>query len=167
MSAMLCERETESGLHDFDPLFGLWKVRHRRLKARLAGCTEWEEFGGTSTLWPLLGVAGNIDDNVLDAPGGRYRAATLRSFDPATGLWAIWWLDARYPHRLDPPLRGRFENGVGTFFADETFDGRPIRVRFIWSDITGASARWQQAFSEDGGATWETNWTMEFRRAAA
>jgi len=158
---------SDRGIHDFDGLVGRWTVRHRRLKERLAGCSDWEEFGGTCTLWPLLGVAGNIDDNVLDAPAGRYRAATLRAFDPDSGQWAIWWLDGRFPHRLDPPLRGRFVDGVGMFYADETFEGRPIRVRFIWSDITPTGARWQQAFSEDGGATWETNWIADFERSEA
>ena len=65
---------------------------------------------------------------------------------------------------LDPPVRGRFQDGVGTFLADETFNGKPIRVRFTWSKITPASAHWEQAFSPDAGATWETNWVMDFTR---
>ena len=59
---------------------------------------------------------------------------------------------------------GRFENGIGTFFADETFRGQPIKVRFLWSNITPTTARWEQAFSPDGGKTWETNWEMDFTR---
>jgi hypothetical protein len=85
-------------------------------------------------------------------------------FDAATKTWAIWWFDSRQPHQLDPPVVGGFRNGVGTFYADDYFKGKRIRVRFIWSDITPNSARWQQAFSEDGGVTWETNWVMEFQR---
>ena len=86
--------------------------------------------------WPLLGGAGNVDDNVLELPAGTYRAISLRSFDPVTNQWSIWWLDGRTPGRLDPPVVGGFEDGVGTFIAGDTFDGRPILVRFIWSDIT-------------------------------
>jgi hypothetical protein len=154
--------------HDFDFLAGSWKVRHRRLKERLTGCTEWEECGGTSTLRPIMGGCGNVDDNVIELPSGTYRAASVRAYDAASGQWAIWWIDGRTPHNpLDPGMRGRFEDGVGTFFADETFEGRPIRVRFLWTDITPASARWQQAFSEDGGASWETNWVMDFERQEA
>ena len=31
---------------------------------------------------------------------------------------------------------------------------------------TPASAHWEQAFSPDGGKTWEVNWVMEFSRAS-
>jgi hypothetical protein len=152
---------------DFDFFFGSWSVEHRRLKEWLAGSTEWIEFTGSCTTIPTLGGQGNMDDNVLDKPGGAYRAVTLRAFDPATEMWAIWWLDGRTPHGpLDPPMKGRFENGIGTFFADDVVDGRPIKVRFVWSEITATGARWQQAFSSDGGATWETNWVMRFTRTA-
>jgi hypothetical protein len=153
--------------NDFEPLIGSWHVHHRRLKERLADCTEWEEFEGTSTLRPLMDGAGNVDDNVLHLPSGTYRAATMRTFDPKTGLWAIWWFDGRNPHRLDPPVVGRFEGGVGTFECDDTLRGMPIRVRYVWSEITGTSARWQQAFSPDGGKSWETNWDMRFTRTGA
>src|SRR5690349_13456016 len=83
--------------HDWDWLVGRWSVRHRRLKARLAGCTEWEEFAGTSVLWHTLGGLGNVDDNVLELPGGTYRAVSVRAFDAETCQWSIWWLDARHP----------------------------------------------------------------------
>ena len=151
-------------MNDFDFLVGHWTVRHRRLKERLAGCTEWEEFPGTCSLRPLLDGQANVDDNVLELPSGSYRAASIRAYDPATKLWSIWWLDSRHPHDLGTPVVGAFKNGTGTFFADDMLNGEPIRVRFLWTDIEAASARWQQAFSQDGGATWETNWIMEFRR---
>jgi hypothetical protein len=151
-------------VHDFDFLFGAWTVRHRRLKAWLANCTEWGEFRGTSDFRPLLGGAGNIDDNVLELPGGAYRAVTLRAFDPKTEQWAIWWLDGRNPHQLDVPMKGGFKDGVGTFLADDIFNGKPIKVRFLWSSNSADSAHWEQAFSPDGGETWETNWEMDFSR---
>jgi hypothetical protein len=112
----------------------------------------------------LLHGQGNVDDNWIDLPEGPYHAASLRAFDPSEGLWSIWWLDARSAHTLDVPVRGRFENGVGRFFADDVLKGQPVCVRFIWSDITANSATWQQAFSSDGGASWETNWFMKFTR---
>ncbi len=160
-------KRTDTRISDFDFLVGRWHVRHRRLKQRLIGCTEWECFGGTSELRLLMNGHGTIDDNVIELPAGTYRAVTLRSYDPASGQWAIWWLDGRDPHRIDAPMRGGFDgDGNGAFYADEDFSGPPIRVRFLWTDITPQSCRWQQAFSIDGGLSWETNWVMDFARAA-
>lgn len=150
---------------DFDFQQGRWRVRHRRLKARLAGCTEWEEFPGTCEQRPILGGNGNIEDNLLHLPAGSYRAVALRAYDPASASWAIWWLDNRVPHALDVPVVGGFDAGVGTFYADEQHDRAPVRLRFLWLHAGTDRPRWEQALSADGGTTWETNWTMDFERA--
>ena len=81
----------ESSINDFDFLVGRWTVRHHRLKERLAGNTQWQDFGGTLQMYKLMSGQGNVDDNVIDLPGGAYRAASIRSFDPNTRQWAIWW----------------------------------------------------------------------------
>jgi hypothetical protein len=157
---------TYRGASDFDFFIGNWRVAHRRLRERLANCNQWDEFDGTAVTSKLLGGFGNVDDNVLEHPGGRYCAATLRSFNPDTGIWSIWWLDGRTPHKLDTPMLGGFENGAGLFYADDMFEGKPIRVRFLWTLPTPDMPRWEQAFSADGGKNWETNWTMHFTRSA-
>lgn len=151
------------GQGDFSFLNGKWKVRHRKLKGRLVGSTEWQEFDGTCHTWELMEGTGNVDDNVFNDPAGSYRAAALRRINPKTGLWNIWWFDERYDE-VGVPMQGRFQDGVGTFLADETLAGKSIKVRFIWSHITPVSARWGQAFSPDGGETWEVNWQMWFER---
>jgi hypothetical protein len=159
-------QDSATAVHDFDFLIGRWRVHHRRLKQRLVGNRDWVEFEGTSVAQKLMDGYGNIDDNVLELPGGAYRAVTLRSFDPKTQQWSIWWLDGRTPlGPLDPPVRGGFKDGVGTFYADDTFNDKPIRVRFLWSRITPTSCHWEQAFSSDGGVSWETNWMNDFERA--
>jgi hypothetical protein len=152
---------------DFDFAFGDWSVRHRRLRDRLVGCTDWVEFDGEMSTRPILGGFGNVEDNLLQLPDGPYRAIALRSFDAATGTWSIWWLDARAPGRIDVPVVGTFENGIGTFYADDALDGAPIRIRFQWFTTDAEKPRWEQAFSADGGRSWETNWTMAFRRRGA
>jgi hypothetical protein len=154
-----------SGVHDFDFLAGTWRVHHRRLKERLTGSHEWIDFDGTQTAQLLMDGSANMDDNVLEMPTGTYRGVTLRAYDPKTGYWQIWWLDGRNPHAdLDPPMRGRFEHGVGTFYADDTLRGMPIKERFIWQNLSPTKSHWEQAFSADGGKTWETNWTSDFER---
>jgi hypothetical protein len=158
---------TVSGLHDFDFLVGRWHVHHRRLREMLTDKREWVEFDGTSVVQTILGGYGITDDNVFEFPDGAYRGASLKSFDVKSRTWSIWWLDSRSPlGPLDPPVRGGFQDGTGTFFADEIFKGKPIRVRFMWSGITAATCHWEQAFSTGGGETWETNWLMDFKRTA-
>jgi hypothetical protein len=150
---------------DFAFAVGDWRVRHRRLRDRLAGCTEWVEFDGEMSTRPVLGGFGNVEDNLLHLPEGDYRALALRSYDPRARQWSIWWLDARAPGQLDVPVVGGFEQTTGLFYASDTLDGVPIRVRFTWLTADPDNPRWEQAFSNDDGATWETNWTMDFRRA--
>jgi hypothetical protein len=150
-------------VRDFDFLFGRWSVQHRRLKSRLMGSTEWETFAGTCEARPILDGAGNVDDNVLELPAGRYAAATVRVFDATKGQWSIWWIDSRTAN-IDTPVRGSFAAGAGTFYGDDELRSKPVRVRYLWSHITPDSAQWEQAFSPDGGVTWETNWFMQFTR---
>lgn len=149
---------------DFDFLVGRWAVHHRQLKGRLVGSTEWIEHRGSCTAWKLMEGLANVDDHAIRPPAGPYRAASVRVFDPRGKFWSIWWFDSRSPTHLDPPLVGRFDRGVGTFFAEDSLSGRAIKVRFIWSQTGTPSPRWEQAFSADGGVSWEVNWTMEFER---
>jgi len=146
---------------DFDFILGNWKVKHRRLKKRLANCKDWYEFDGISSTIKTLGGFGNLEDNLLHFPEESYRALALRSFNEMTQSWSIWWLDGRFPDALDVPVTGQFENGVGLFYADDILHGKTIKVCFKWSVIEG-QPRWEQAFSTDKGITWETNWIMDF-----
>ena len=157
---------SDVGVSDFDFMMGSWTVKHRRLNSRLSGCTDWTEFPGTSTTRKVLGGLGNIEDNDLEFPAGPYRAIAVRSFDAATSLWAIWWLDGRAPHSLDKPVVGSFDGDIGTFYTEDTFDGKRIRIRFLWKKLEPNSARWEQAFCLANGSEWETNWTMDFTRTS-
>jgi hypothetical protein len=153
--------------HDWDWLVGNWDVWHRRLKERLAGSNEWEQFPGKSALWLALGGLGTIDDNIVDIPSGSYRGLTVRAFDPASQRWAIWWVDARNPTVIEAPVRGGFEGDSGVFQGLDIFKGKPIVMRFRWLDIHSRRPHWEQAFSPDGGTHWEVNWENFFTRTAA
>jgi len=107
-----------------------------------------------------------MDEADIALPGDRYRGMSLRTYDPDRNRWSIYWLDSRRPGVLFPPVVGGFDKGIGTFYGDDEHDGRAIRVRFLWSRITPTFCQWEQAFSEDGGASWETNWIMENTRTA-
>lgn len=149
---------------DFDFFMGIWRCRHRYLVNRLADCHDWIEFDGCCAARKILGGWGNSDESEINLPGDHYRAMSLRTWEPARRKWTIYWLDSRVPGKLGAPVKGCFDKGVGVFYGDDSHAGRAIRVRYLWSRITGNSARWEQAFSTDKGASWETNWFMDFAR---
>ena len=155
-----------SGLHDFDFLVGEWRVHHW-IKRPVDG-GQWSEFEGSCINRRLAEGRVNVEEHRFARPTGVTYGVAIRSYDPKTAQWAIWWIDSRVPHNtMDPPVVGAFKEGVGTFYSESTLEGEPIRVRFIWSQISPASARWEQAYSKDAGENWETNWIMEFKRVNA
>jgi hypothetical protein len=151
------------GRKDFDFLIGTWKVHHRRLVERLKGCTEWEEFEGRTVDRKILDGLGNLDENILHRKIGSIHAISLRLFNAESKEWSIHW-STNLTGTLDVPMIGGFRDGIGEFYSQEVFESRHIYNRFIWSKIMSNSCQWEQAFSEDGGKTWETNWIMEFAR---
>lgn len=155
-------RSARASKHDFDFLFGSWTIHNRYLVGRLRNSEEWIEFESTCDAQPLLHGLGNMDRYNYLRNGVAFEGITLRLFDPATGEWSIHWADSAHPGSLLPPMTGRFEDGVGVFFGDESVDGRRVLCRFLWTG--GDSPRWEQAFSDDGGESWETNWIMTFTR---
>jgi hypothetical protein len=160
----------QDGRHDFDFLPGVWMIHNRKLADVLdPQCTDWVEFEAVSTARLMLHGLGNTDRFLVASmpPHDQaYEGMSLRLFDPVERVWRIWWASTRMPGRLDPPVVGRFEGGVGTFYGDDEVEGKPIRVRFQWTEITGDTARWAQAFSYDDAATWVTNWVMSATRLA-
>ena len=150
------------GMYGFDFEYGQWRVHHR---VKSASDGKWKEFDGTCTARPFMAGQGDIEEHIFARQTGITYGTAIRTFDLKSEEWAIWWIDSRYPHlALDPPVKGRFANGVGTFYSDSVANGKTVRTRFIWSQITTTSAHWEQASSEDAGKTWDTNWLMEFRR---
>ena len=151
------------GRHDFDFLHGAWHSRQRRLRERLTGCEEWDEFDADLHCTPVLDGAGNFDE--LTSPVMGYKGLALRLYDDTDKTWSIYWVTGG-AGGVEPPVVGRFSGGVGDFFCPDSHQGTPVLVRYRWSDITATSARWEQAFSTDDGSTWETNWTADFTRAS-
>lgn len=152
-----------SSPQDFDFLLdGPWVVEHRRL----TDAGTWQEFDGTSRVEPLAGGFGHLDRLVIPASQatGAVEAFTIRLFDPGDGAWRVWWSSSTRPGHLDPPMTGRFVDGVGTFEGDDAPGPVPTRLRFVWQPHADGGPRWEQARSADGGATWHTDWTMDFRR---
>lgn len=154
---------TRDGSRDFDFEFGTWRTHYRLLKERLVGSHEWYDCYGTSVIRPFWNGSGNLEDGDLTCPNRHIGGMTLRTYDARTHQWTLWW-GTRKLGVAPPPQIGRFDaKGVGDFLAPDTFDGRPIVVRYRW--FARANPRFEEAFSADAGKTWETVWTTDYTRA--
>jgi hypothetical protein len=142
---------------DFDFHYGEWSTHVSRLIRPLTGSGEWVEYEGTTVVRPVWGGLANLVELDVEGPAGRLQALSLRLFDAETGRWSLNTA-ANGGGGLSPPAVGMFRDGHGEFVSREVLSGRDILVRFVISDITPNSCRFEQAFSDDDGATWEVNW---------
>jgi len=149
--------------HDFDFEFGSWKTHLSRLVKPLTGSTTWVEYDGTSVVRPVWNGAANLGELELNGPAGHIEGLSLRLYNPTTRQWGISFANGA-GGTLGPAMIGGFKGGRGEFYDQETLDGRAIFVRFIFSDITPRTFKLEQAFSDDGGKTWEANWIATFTR---
>lgn len=149
------------GQHDFDWEIGTWKTDLRRLKHPLSGSNVWVSYSGTSTVRKVWGGRANLVELEVDGPTGPFRGASLRLYDPEARQWSLNYANAADGIMTKTPAIGSFKNGVGEFYDQEEFGGRAVLVRFVISKITRTSAHFEQAFSADGGRTWEVNWIAD------
>ena len=145
------------GQHDFDFEIGTWKTQLSRLRRPLSGSTEWVEYEGTTVVRKVWNGRANLVELDVEGPAGRIEALSLRLYNPETLKWSLNFSNSA-TGTMSPPTIGEFRNGRGEFYNQETFNGRDILVRFFISDITPTSCYFEQAFSDDGGKTWEVNW---------
>lgn len=149
--------------HDFDFEIGTWKTHLTRLVRPLTGSSTWVSYEGTTVVRKVWEGRANLVELEADGPAGRLEGLSLRLYNPESRQWSLNFSNSR-TGVLSPPAVGGFANGRGEFFSEETLDGRPISVRFVISDVTADSVRFEQAFSADGGKTWEVNWIATDRR---
>jgi hypothetical protein len=149
--------ERRDGQHDFDFEIGVWKTHLRRLAHPLTGSTTWVELDGTTVVRKVWDGRANLAELETDAASGHLQVLSLRLYDPRARQWSLNSANVKVG-TLGVPTVGEFKDGRGEFFDQETFNGRSILVRNVWSDITADSGRFEQSFSDDGGKTWELNW---------
>jgi hypothetical protein len=154
---------TADGAHAFDFEFGAWKAHLSRRLRPLTGSTEWVEYDGTSTVTPWWSGKGNVGELLLQGPAGRIEGMSVRVYNPATRQWGISYASAA-GGSVGLPMFGGFKDGRVEFYAQDTLNDRSIFVRFIFSGITEHAFQLEQAFSDDGGKTWEPNWIARFSR---
>jgi hypothetical protein len=155
--------DARDGQHDFDFMFGRWKIQVRRLRNPLHGSRDWYEMNGTTVCRPLWNGRANVEELEADGPDGHMEAMMVRLYSPAARQWSLNWANQKNA-KFDVPTIGEFKNGRGEFYDTELFEGRSILVRYVWSDITATSGHFEQSFSADGGRTWEPNWIAQSTR---
>ena len=153
------------GQHDFDFEIGTWKTHVRRLVHPLTGSTTWTEMDGITVVRKVWDGLANMVELEADGPGGHFQGLSLRLYNPQAHQWRLNFSNSR-DGLLDPPTIGGFKNGRGEFYSQDTLSGRAILVRFIITPITPDECRFEQAFSDDGGKTWEVNWIATDTRIA-
>lgn len=145
------------GQHDFDFEIGTWKTHLKRLVHPLSGSSEWTEYEGITTVRKVWDGRANLVELTADGPAGHFEGLNLRLYNPQSRQWSLNFANAR-GGTLGPPTIGEFRNGRGEFYNQEDFNGRAVLVRFVIIPIDADTIRFEQAFSDDGGRTWEVNW---------
>jgi hypothetical protein len=153
------------GQHDFDFNIGTWKTHVSRLLRPLSGSNTWGEYDGIASVRNVMHGRANLLELDVDGAAGHIEGIGVRLYNPASGQWSLNWANGN-DSVMTQPMIGEFKNGRGDFFDQEVFNGKSVLTRNGFSDITPNSSRFEQAFSADGGKTWETNWVMTFTRTA-
>lgn len=152
------------GQHDFDFEFGAWKTHLKRRLHPLTGTNEWVEYDGTTVVSKVWDGRANLVELEVSGPAGHIEGASWRLYNPAARQWSLNFSNSAVGTLVSPTI-GEFRNGRGEFYAQDTLNGRSILVRFVISDVTADSCHFEQAFSDDGGKTWEVNWIADDTRS--
>jgi hypothetical protein len=154
------------GQHDFDFEIGTWKT-HLKLNSRLrhpfTGEETWVEYSGTSVVHKIWNGKANMVELSVDGPGGHVEGLNLHLYNPDSHQWSLNFANSS-TGTLGVPTVGEFRNGRGEFYDLEPIQGRMLLVRNIWTVVSPDACHFEQAFSQDGGKTWEVNWIADDTR---
>ena len=153
------------GQHDFDFEIGTWKTKLKRLVSPLSGSKQWAEYEGTTVVTKVWNGKANLVELVADGPAGHFEGLSLRLYNPVSRQWSLNFANIRSGTLVTPTI-GEFKNGIGEFYCQDFYNDRAILVRFIITKINENACHFEQAFSEDGGKTWEINWIADDTRIA-
>jgi hypothetical protein len=154
------------GRHDFDFEVGTWKAHVRKLLHPLTGSTQWDDLDGTVVTRSLPMLEGwNESEMRVDSPTTHQHIEILavRLYNPTSHQWSIYGSSIK-TGIFDPPQIGQFDNKRGEFYAQDTIQGRAVYIRYLWQNLGPSTTHFEQAFSADGGKTWETNWIYDGTR---
>jgi hypothetical protein len=155
------------GQHDFDFEIGTWHAHVKNLPHRLSGSNDWDELDGTVVTKPFMEGRGNLSEmNVSSATSHNHiQIIAVRLYNPASHQWSIYGASAK-TGVFDPPQIGQFDGPRGEFYASDLYQGRAIYIRYVWQKVSQTATHFEQAYSADGGKTWEVNWIYDGTRIA-
>ena len=156
---------SRDGQNDFDFEIGTWKTHLKRLQRPLTASTSWVDYEGITVVKKVWNGRANLVELNVSGPAGRIEALSLRLYNPETRQWSLNFANVS-GGSIGVPTVGKFKNGRGEFYDQEPFNGRAILVRFTISEVTPNSCHFEQAFSDDGGRTWEVNWIADDTRVS-
>jgi hypothetical protein len=158
--------KAHDGQHDFDYLVGAWKIHLKRRMRPLTGSNDWIEFDGTVVCRQVWNGHAEVEEFNVDSAQKNIHihGLAVRLYNPASGQWSIYWANEKNGVMDAVPQIGHFNDGHGEFYSQDTQDGKPIFVRFSWTNTTSSSPHFEQSYSDDGGKTWEVNWITEQTR---
>jgi len=149
------------GQHDFDPLIGKWKYHLKRRLNPLTGSNTWVDLEGTGECFKIWEGRAQLDTLEVDGSTSHIEGLTLRTYNPQSHQWRLYWANSKSGVMDTTPQVGEFKNGRGEFFAQDTINGKVILVRYAWTNLNTNSPHFEQSFSNDGGKTWEVNWITD------
>jgi len=152
-----------NGQHDFDFHFGKWRSHIQTLSNPLSGSKDWIKLEGIVTVSKIWDGKGSIEELKANGPGGVFDAVTVYLYNKESNQWSQNFA-LSLTGEFGTPATGGFKDGRGEFFSKEIRNGRTIMVRSRWSNILPDSHRFEQAYSDDGGKTWETNLIADVER---
>jgi len=147
------------GQKDFDWEIGTWKTKVKVRRNPLSGTApDWTEYEGLSVVKPLLDGRANFVELSVTGPQGKIEGGSLRLYNPKSRQWSLNYASVS-GGVLTAPVFGAFDgHGGGAFYGQDSLDGRTIIVRFLITQVSQNEARFEQAYSVDGGQSWEDNW---------
>ena len=149
----------KDGQHDFDWEIGTWTTKVRVRRNPISGeAPAWVEYQGMSAVKPVSDGRANLVELSVAGSKGKIEGVSLRLYNPEARQWSLNFASYR-DGMLTAPVYGAFgANGRGLFYGQDMLGGRAILVRFIITRVSPNEARFDQAYSADGGVTWEDNW---------
>jgi hypothetical protein len=153
------------GGHDFDFLLGTWHTHISYLRASDPRSSQWINLDGAVVNRTIWNGAGDLEEIEASGAGTHFEGMTLRLYNVRAHQWNLYWANSS-DGRLESPMSGDFSGGVGTFYDQETVDGRAAFVRQRYFSAGRNSYRFEQAVSTDGGTTWTTNFRAALTRTA-